>query len=371
MPELREEADLTELDFERHPVWIGVHNFDSEEDWYEDSNEETYRPWLGSLPFSEQRGLALVAAILEFADGSRFAGYYSTARDLDDQCPRFFVDGRVYNFVRSVRQPARDQMLEFFGSLKKSPSEVFPVKFWQRSDLNTLVTEGIVSGFSFPRDGSTLRFDAGEWVYDEGALGGPEMVQPDPVPAGKRFADLTLGDFLKFSCWRKYSSAAKTPEAFAPPHFTPVVSETFEALIAVRALAAARFVLADGSLLHGFLRLTPLDWMDIEPEPVKVGSRVIQVQSPRIVYGASEHALVAELLPHVFIEEKKFGFWCPQRERKEVAPPFYRALKKKASQVFPMRFESSVENASAVCSGELLGFYLLDYEPGSVIQIVT
>jgi hypothetical protein len=69
-PELKQEYALSLADFSRQPVWVGVHNFDSDEPWYEQSDEETFRPWTGPLPFAETRGFVLAAATFELADGT-------------------------------------------------------------------------------------------------------------------------------------------------------------------------------------------------------------------------------------------------------------------------------------------------------------
>src|SRR5690349_3019429 len=81
MPEMKQEYDLSLADFGRHPVWVGVHNFDSDEPWYEQSDEETFRPWTGPLPFAETRGFALAAAAFELADGTIYPGYCRSVRD--------------------------------------------------------------------------------------------------------------------------------------------------------------------------------------------------------------------------------------------------------------------------------------------------
>src|SRR5580704_15485720 len=81
MPEMKKDSDLSPEDFVRHPVWVGVHGFDSDEPWYENSDEETFRPWLGPLPFNETRGVALIVATMELADGSLSSGFCRAVRD--------------------------------------------------------------------------------------------------------------------------------------------------------------------------------------------------------------------------------------------------------------------------------------------------
>jgi hypothetical protein len=69
-PELKQSWDLSSDDFERHRVWIGVHNVDIGEPWYDLSDEAIYRPWNRSLPVTAEEGFVLVAALFELRDGS-------------------------------------------------------------------------------------------------------------------------------------------------------------------------------------------------------------------------------------------------------------------------------------------------------------
>jgi hypothetical protein len=48
-PVLKQFGDLTLADFERHPVWVSVHGLDEGAPWYDDTNEETFRPWTDDL----------------------------------------------------------------------------------------------------------------------------------------------------------------------------------------------------------------------------------------------------------------------------------------------------------------------------------
>ena len=53
-PELKQFADLTPTDFERHPVWIACHAEDYAEPWFNETDEETFRPWMGALVRDKQ-----------------------------------------------------------------------------------------------------------------------------------------------------------------------------------------------------------------------------------------------------------------------------------------------------------------------------
>src|SRR5690349_7016174 len=123
-PEMKQEYDLSAADFLRHPAWVGVHNYDSGEPWYKKADEETFRPWLGPLPFVETRGFVLVSATFDLADGSSYSGFCrSVGHDWDMsfesmggprswtethgggqlsvlglQCPTLFVDDRQLYF---------------------------------------------------------------------------------------------------------------------------------------------------------------------------------------------------------------------------------------------------------------------------------
>ena len=78
-PELKQFGDLSQGDFERYPVWIGCHTADYGESWYEDTDEETFRPWSGALPTSPSEGMLLVRAVIELRDGIRHPGFVTPA----------------------------------------------------------------------------------------------------------------------------------------------------------------------------------------------------------------------------------------------------------------------------------------------------
>jgi hypothetical protein len=187
IPEMKRDSDLTHDDFVRHPVWIGVHNFDSGEPWYELSDEQTFRPWTGALPFDERRGLVLVAATFELADGSCYPGYFRAVREdwdvplpprrmrdgnytkskqwsarrggsplsiLSLHLPILFVGGRPLDFHIRLRESRRTTHIkDFYTTLGKTPQEVFPVRFHADPNLTSRIVEGRMEGFyAFPLD---------------------------------------------------------------------------------------------------------------------------------------------------------------------------------------------------------------------------
>src|ERR1700722_4879299 len=93
MPQVKQESELLPMDLVRHPVWVGVHGYDSDQPWYESSDEETFRPWQGPLPFDETRGVAIVTATIELADGSLYNGFCRrVGEDWDDPLPAMASD---------------------------------------------------------------------------------------------------------------------------------------------------------------------------------------------------------------------------------------------------------------------------------------
>ena len=71
-PILKQFGDLVPADFAKHPVWTSVHTLDYDEPWYDDTDEETLRPWTGPLPVGPQEGMLFVRAKLTLADGRVF-----------------------------------------------------------------------------------------------------------------------------------------------------------------------------------------------------------------------------------------------------------------------------------------------------------
>ncbi len=195
-PELKQQYDLTLSDFDRYPLWIGVHNFDSGQPWWENADEQTYRPWTGPLPFQEERGMVLAKAVFEFADGATFQGYFRPVREDWDEpppprkmrdgnfskplqwsarrggtplsvlslhMPVIFVDGAALDFHLKRRPEMRkEHVRRFYAATQKTPSAVFPVRFHTEPDLFTGIVAGQIDGFyTFPLD-KPFEIDTGE-----------------------------------------------------------------------------------------------------------------------------------------------------------------------------------------------------------------
>lgn len=102
-PFLKQFGDLTDRDFAQSPVWVGCHTFDYDEPWYDDTDEETFRPWTAPLPVDPADGMFLVRASFRLADGRELGGFVTPAapNDADDLGliqPHMNVSGTYFGF---------------------------------------------------------------------------------------------------------------------------------------------------------------------------------------------------------------------------------------------------------------------------------
>lgn len=152
-PVLRQASDLTAADFARHPLWVHCHVVDYDEPWYEETDEETFRPWLGELPVDPGGAIFLVAASVVFADGSVHPGFVTPAadpHDLGTLQPHVFAGQACYGFwggTHGVREATR---AAFHRAVGRGPERVFPATFRGIPGLAAGVVEGTIAGFSQP-----------------------------------------------------------------------------------------------------------------------------------------------------------------------------------------------------------------------------
>ncbi len=131
-PELKQFGDLTADDFEREPVWIGCHTADYDEPWYDQTDEETFRPRAGALPADPSEGMLLVRATLELHDGTRYGGFVTPAfeeNDLGTQQPQIFVGGRRFAFWGGHFGIPAEERASCYSALGKPAHDVFPLTF--------------------------------------------------------------------------------------------------------------------------------------------------------------------------------------------------------------------------------------------------
>jgi hypothetical protein len=136
-PELKQFGDLTPEDFQRYPVWLHCHVADYDEPWYDETDEETFRPWLGRLPADRAVGTLLVRASVVFQDGSHHVGFLtpSADRDLGMMQPQVFVGGHLFSFWGGMPGVPEDVRRSFYAAIGKDPDAIFPLRVVADSGL--------------------------------------------------------------------------------------------------------------------------------------------------------------------------------------------------------------------------------------------
>lgn len=152
-PLLKQFGDLTEKDFEKNMVWISVHTEDCDAPWYDETDEETFRPWLGELPVLPQGGMFLVRAILELHDRTRFPGFVTPMNrrlkpHLGTMQPNLFLpNGKVHSFWSGIVGWEKAAIQAFYKILGKQPYEIWPIRFDAIEGLTTGCASGQIPGF--------------------------------------------------------------------------------------------------------------------------------------------------------------------------------------------------------------------------------
>ena len=158
-PQLKQFGDLTPADFEAHPVWVNCHGLDQDEPWYEQTDEETFRPWTGPLPVNADE-MYLVSTRFRFADGSTARGFatpkqadgISLPGSLGTMQPQVFAPtGERIAFWLGMF-PSRKVIDAAYRSLGKKGADIFPVQFEPVAGLTSAICGGEISGFcSIPK----------------------------------------------------------------------------------------------------------------------------------------------------------------------------------------------------------------------------
>jgi hypothetical protein len=154
-PLLRQFGDLHRQDFEEHPVWVNCHIIDYDEPWYDETDEETFRPWTKNLPV-DPTTMFLVKATLTLADGTEMSGFV-TPQNPDDsggkvdlgliQPQVFLPDDERVGFWFGILMPSPEEVASLYSALDKTQRDVFPIAFMTNESLATGITSGSIPGF--------------------------------------------------------------------------------------------------------------------------------------------------------------------------------------------------------------------------------
>lgn len=152
-PVLKQFGDLVPADFQQHPVWIGCHTADYDEPWYDETDEETFRPWTGELPAGPEEGMLLVRATFTIADGRVFVGFVTPQHqgeplDLGLLQPALFLpSGELVQFWCGIVGVDDSTRRALYDGLGASAEQVFPIRFTADQGLTTGQASGTVPGF--------------------------------------------------------------------------------------------------------------------------------------------------------------------------------------------------------------------------------
>ena len=152
-PEMKQFGDLTREDFNRYPVWIACHSVDYEEPWYDDTDEETFRPWDGPLPADASQAILLVRATIELRDGSRHWGFITPAvspGDLGTQQPHIWVGDRCFGIWGGMVGVPVEERQAFYAAIGRVPDAIFPLRY--AIDPKLAIGESSGQAYGFYRD---------------------------------------------------------------------------------------------------------------------------------------------------------------------------------------------------------------------------
>ena len=160
---LKQFGDLIADDFSEHPVWIAVHGSDEDEPWYDECDEETFKPWTGALPVSPEEGMLLVQSVLTFADGTTVPGFITPQHDgepldLGIIQPHAFSHSARHSFWDGMFQRSDEERAAFYDTFNKKENQIFPITFAAAPGLASGQVAGKIEGFYVTEKGKVRCF---------------------------------------------------------------------------------------------------------------------------------------------------------------------------------------------------------------------
>lgn len=155
-PILKQFRDLKPKDFVDHPIWVQCHVIDYDEKWYDETDEETFRPWIGNIPVSPDHAMFLVKADLLLSCGDTFTGFltpclnseYKHENDLGLIQPQIFTKaGERFGFWTGMFPIEKSDIDHFYKLMEKGPDQIFPIIYKAEHGLSSGVTSGKINGF--------------------------------------------------------------------------------------------------------------------------------------------------------------------------------------------------------------------------------
>ncbi len=165
-PTLCQFENLTCKDFKAHPVWVNCHVEDFDENWYDETDEETFRPWDRGFTINLDESIFLISATFTFKDGTKMSGFITpknsndTDNDLGTIQPQIFMpDGKFMGFWFGSFEPPKEVILNFYTTLNKSKEDIFPITFKAKEGVCKGVLLGKILGFYSQDKNGKIKID--------------------------------------------------------------------------------------------------------------------------------------------------------------------------------------------------------------------
>lgn len=157
-PILRKLGSLILSDLKKYPVWVNCHVIDYDEPWYGETDEETFRPWVGDTPVDPNRAIFLVKSTFVLADSTVLDGFVTPAGDINEDTTKLLGAIQPYIFAQSGKLihfwfggvPFYDEDIKnIYYLLEKTSKNIFPIEFKTELGLAGGVTSGTIFGFYY------------------------------------------------------------------------------------------------------------------------------------------------------------------------------------------------------------------------------
>jgi hypothetical protein len=157
-------GDLSPAHFAKHPVWAACHSFDHDQPWYDETDEETFRPHTEDAPVNPTDGMYLISARFRLADGSSFKGFITPAQPKEQgdgvlgliQPQMYLPSGERVGFWLGMFGESEGEAARLYAALGRDASSVFPISFSADETGATGIVTGTIAGFYTVPDGSTV-----------------------------------------------------------------------------------------------------------------------------------------------------------------------------------------------------------------------
>lgn len=155
-PTLKQFSDLSSNDFNENPVWVQCHTADYGQKWYDETDEESFRPWDGELPISPDEAIFLIKSNFTLNNGDKYSGFMTPVveadcrheNDLGYIQPHIITeDTEIIHFWTGMFPIDKEKKSDIYNSLNCTPDEIFPISFSASDTLAKGIITGKINGF--------------------------------------------------------------------------------------------------------------------------------------------------------------------------------------------------------------------------------